>query len=79
MAEALLDLKALQEVGVNLVIVVAGNEGEASGVADRAMDMEIKFALLEVLDGLESGTEYVTDGAFLIRADIDKSGASHDH
>ncbi|MBN9534364.1 MAG: efflux RND transporter periplasmic adaptor subunit [Alphaproteobacteria bacterium] len=33
----------------------------------------------EVLGGLEPGTEYVTDGAFLIRADIDKSGASHDH
>ncbi|MDP3853324.1 efflux RND transporter periplasmic adaptor subunit [Phenylobacterium sp.] len=33
----------------------------------------------EVLGGLESGTEYVTDGAFLIRADIEKSGASHDH
>ena len=33
----------------------------------------------EVLGGLEPGSEYVTDGAFLIRADIDKSGASHDH
>ena len=33
----------------------------------------------EVLGGLEAGTEYVVDGAFLIRADIDKSGASHDH
>jgi cobalt-zinc-cadmium efflux system membrane fusion protein len=33
----------------------------------------------EVLGGLEPGTEYVVDGAFLIRADIDKSGASHDH
>ena len=33
----------------------------------------------EVLGGLEPGTQYVTDGAFLIRADIDKSGASHDH
>lgn len=33
----------------------------------------------EVLGGLEPGTEYVTDGSFLIRADIDKSGASHDH
>ena len=33
----------------------------------------------EILGGLEPGTEYVTDGAFLIRADIDKSGASHDH
>ena len=33
----------------------------------------------EVLGGLEPGTEYVTDGAYLIRADIEKSGASHDH
>ena len=33
----------------------------------------------EILGGLEPGTEYVADGAFLIRADIEKSGASHDH
>ena len=33
----------------------------------------------EVLGGLAPGTEYVTDGAFLIRADIEKAGASHDH
>ncbi len=33
----------------------------------------------EVLGGLEPGTEYVTDNAFLIRADVEKSGASHDH
>jgi cobalt-zinc-cadmium efflux system membrane fusion protein len=33
----------------------------------------------EVLSGLTPGTEYVVDGAFLIRADIEKSGASHDH
>jgi cobalt-zinc-cadmium efflux system membrane fusion protein len=33
----------------------------------------------EVLGGIEPGTTYVVDGAFLIRADIDKSGASHDH
>ena len=33
----------------------------------------------EVLGGLEPGTPYVADGAFLIRADIEKSGASHDH
>jgi cobalt-zinc-cadmium efflux system membrane fusion protein len=33
----------------------------------------------EVLGGLKPGAEYVTDGAFLIRADIEKSGATHDH
>ena len=32
-----------------------------------------------ITGGLEPGTEYVTDGSFLIRADIDKAGASHDH
>jgi cobalt-zinc-cadmium efflux system membrane fusion protein len=33
----------------------------------------------EVLSGIEPGEVYVTDNAFLIRADIEKSGASHDH
>ena len=33
----------------------------------------------EITGGLEPGTEYVTDGAYLIRADVEKSGASHDH
>jgi cobalt-zinc-cadmium efflux system membrane fusion protein len=33
----------------------------------------------EVLGGLSAGEVYVTDNAFLIRADVEKSGASHDH
>jgi len=33
----------------------------------------------EVLGGLTPGETYVTENAFLIRADIEKSGASHDH
>ncbi len=33
----------------------------------------------EVISGIKSGTPYVAKGAFLIRADIEKSGASHDH
>lgn len=33
----------------------------------------------EVLGGLEPGTVYVTDNSYLIKADIEKSGASHDH
>jgi len=33
----------------------------------------------EVLGGIEAGDTYVVKGAFLIRADIEKSGASHDH
>jgi cobalt-zinc-cadmium efflux system membrane fusion protein len=33
----------------------------------------------EVLGGIDPGEIYVSDNAFLIRADVEKSGASHDH
>jgi cobalt-zinc-cadmium efflux system membrane fusion protein len=33
----------------------------------------------EVLAGLEAGEIYVTDNSYLIKADIEKAGASHDH
>ncbi len=33
----------------------------------------------EVLSGIEAGTQYVTENSYLIKADIEKSGASHDH
>ena len=34
---------------------------------------------VEVLGGLKPGSEYVIDNSYLIKADIEKSGASHDH
>jgi len=34
---------------------------------------------VEVLGGLQAGARYVTDNSYLIKADIEKSGASHDH
>jgi cobalt-zinc-cadmium efflux system membrane fusion protein len=36
-------------------------------------------ASAEVLSGLAAGTAYVTENSYLIKADIEKSGASHDH
>ncbi|MCY7397564.1 MAG: HlyD family secretion protein, partial [Sphingomonas bacterium] len=33
----------------------------------------------EVKGGIKPGQPYVTDGSYIIKADIDKSGASHDH
>lgn len=33
----------------------------------------------EILGGLKPGTQYVAENSFLIKADIEKSGASHDH
>ncbi|EDY86721.1 heavy metal RND efflux membrane fusion protein,CzcB family [gamma proteobacterium HTCC5015] len=35
--------------------------------------------LTEVLGGLQAGDRYVVDNSYLIKADIEKSGASHDH
>lgn len=34
---------------------------------------------VEVLGGIKPGTEYVTENSYLIKADIEKDGASHDH
>ena len=36
-------------------------------------------AWVEVLSGIPLGTEYVTTNSYIIKADIEKSGASHDH
>jgi len=36
-------------------------------------------SFVEVLEGLEPGTSYVTANSYLIKADIEKAGASHDH
>lgn len=33
----------------------------------------------EVKGGLKPGTDYVTENSFLVKADVEKSGASHDH
>lgn len=34
---------------------------------------------VEVLGGIEAGADYVAENSYLIKADIEKSGASHDH
>ena len=34
---------------------------------------------VEVLGGIEPGTRYVSANSYLIKADIEKSGALHDH
>ncbi len=34
---------------------------------------------VEVLGGLKAGTEYATENSYLLKADVEKDGASHDH
>ncbi|MFP6828295.1 MAG: secretion protein HlyD, partial [Gammaproteobacteria bacterium] len=33
----------------------------------------------EVLGGLDPGTRYVTENSYVLKADIEKTGAVHDH
>lgn len=35
--------------------------------------------LIEIVEGLEPGEEYVAENSYVIKADIGKAGASHDH
>jgi len=59
----------------DVVFVRVGDTYEARPVVLGARSR----AAVEVLEGLAAGAEYVTAQSFLIRADIEKSGASHDH
>ena len=36
-------------------------------------------AFVEVLEGLAEGSEYVSDNSYLLKADLEKSEAEHDH
>ncbi len=48
----------------------------------QAMPLELgrrDSATVEVLSGLQVGQHYVSGNSYLIKADIEKSGASHDH
>ena len=58
--------------------VVYAQEGETYEV--RMLDLGRRDAdHVEVLGGIAPGTAYVSAQSFLIRADVEKSGASHDH
>lgn len=58
--------------------VVFFNDGETY----QAMPLELgrrDSTTVEVLSGLPAGQRYVSGNSYLIKADIEKSGASHDH
>lgn len=58
-----------------VVFAQIGNEYEVRMLALGRQDGE----RVEVLGGLAPGTRYVTTNSYLLKADIEKSGASHDH
>ena len=58
-----------------VVFAKVGNEYEV-----RMLELGLKDAThAEVLGGIAAGDTYVTGNSYLIKADIEKSGASHDH
>jgi cobalt-zinc-cadmium efflux system membrane fusion protein len=58
-----------------VVFVQVGDTYEVRMLELGRRDREIT----EVLGGLAPGEHYVTDNSFLVKADVEKSGASHDH
>jgi len=67
---------ALQTLdGKSVVFIAANNTYEARAVKIGASD----GALTEILEGLEPNTPYVSANSFVIKADIEKSSAEHEH
>jgi cobalt-zinc-cadmium efflux system membrane fusion protein len=68
--------KALQSFrDFTVVYAKVGNEYEV-----RMLELgRIAGDEIEVLSGISVGTEYVTENSYILKADVEKSGASHDH
>ncbi|WP_051219312.1 efflux RND transporter periplasmic adaptor subunit [Oceanobacter kriegii] len=75
-AAVVIDQQALQTLEGNTVVFVQnGDEYQARPVRiGRSLHGQ-----LEVLDGLQAGERYVVNNSFLIKADIGKAGAAHEH
>lgn len=68
--------EALQTWRENQVVFV--NDGDL--YEPRLVELgRVDGSLVEVLSGLDSGESYVAGNSFLVKADIGKSGAGHDH
>jgi len=69
-------LKAIQRLqNTDVVFVKIGNQYEATPVKLGEKDNN----WVEIVSGLTAGQTYVSDNSFFIKADLGKSGASHEH
>jgi cobalt-zinc-cadmium efflux system membrane fusion protein len=78
----MIDNRALQNVeGKQVVFIrIDGNPEGAITYEIRPLGLgRTDGQFTEVLDGLEAGDDYVVDNSFLLKADLEKSGAAHDH
>jgi len=68
--------QALQSVNEqDVVFIQAGTRYEARPLTLGVTD----GAVTQVLEGLNAGDQYVVENSYLIKADLEKSGASHQH
>jgi cobalt-zinc-cadmium efflux system membrane fusion protein len=75
-ASVVVENRALQPYREGFAVFVkVGDTYEARPLQLGARDDRVT----EVLGGLKAGDRYVTANSFLIKADIEKSGVSHDH
>ena len=71
-----IDNRALQTIDDKPVIFI--NDGDE--YAPRAITLGLRDSKFsEVLEGLNAGEKYVLENSYLIKADLEKSGASHEH
>lgn len=71
--------EALQNVEGQTSVFIAV-EGEPNTFAKRAVRVGQQVGRwLPVLEGLREGDHYVTSGSFILKADLGKSGAAHEH
>lgn len=61
--------------GKTVVFVKEGERYEARPVQTGTADAE----WTEMITGLDAGEEYVSEGSFIVKADIGKAGAAHEH
>lgn len=67
---------AIQKMeGEQVIFVQEGNNYLSRAVKFGASDPE----WTEVLEGLKPGERYVSEGSFIVKADIGKAGAAHEH
>jgi membrane fusion protein, heavy metal efflux system len=75
-AELAVDVRAIQRFrDWDVVFIQVGDEYEIRPLQLGQRDG--RFA--QVLSGINAGDRYVVEQSFLVKADIEKSGASHDH
>jgi cobalt-zinc-cadmium efflux system membrane fusion protein len=74
--EAAVRAAAIQDFrGMEVVFAQYGDKYEVRMLETGRRDSEF----VEVLGGIAAGTPYVTNNSYLVKADVLKSGASHDH